>query len=47
MNSENPLWEQPVGTEDLSGERQGEPEGFQPTETKHDAGAWKDFWCSH
>ena len=45
-NSENPLLrqEQPVGCEDLSGELEGEPEGFQPTETKDDAEARKDFW---
>ena len=36
--------EQPVRSENLSGERQGEPEGFQPTETKDDAEARKDFW---
>ena len=36
--------EQPVRSEDLRGDLQGEPEGFQPTETKDDAEAWKDFW---
>ena len=36
--------EQLVGSEDLSGELQGEPEGFQPTETRDDAEAQKDFW---
>ena len=35
--------EQPVGDEDLSGELQGEPEGFQPTETKDDAEHRNDF----
>ena len=30
--------------EDLRGELQGEPEGFQPTETRDDAEAQKDFW---
>ena len=29
---------------DLNGELQGEPEGFQPTETKDDAEACADFW---
>ena len=38
------MWEQPVRSEDLSGELQGEPEGFQPTESKDDAEARKDFW---
>ena len=37
-------WEQPVGSEDLTGELQGESEGPQPTETKDDAEAGKDFW---
>ena len=33
-NSENRLWQhRPVWSEDLSGELQGESEGFQPTET--------------
>ena len=33
--SENPLRrEQLVGSEDLNGEIQGDPEGFPPTETK-------------
>ena len=41
-NSENRR-EQPVGCEDLSGELQGEPEGSQPTESKDDAEARKDF----
>ena len=36
--------EQPAESEDLSGERQGEPEGPQPTETKDDAEVWKDRW---
>ena len=36
--------EQPLGSEDLSGELQGEPEGIQPTETKNDAEATRDFW---
>ena len=36
--------EQPVGSEALSGELQGEQEGPQPTETKDDAEARKDFW---
>ena len=40
----NPRQEQPVGSEDLSGELQGEPESHQPTESKDDAEAWKDFW---
>ena len=31
-------------SEDLRGELQGEPDGFQPTETKDDADARKDFW---
>ena len=31
--------EQPAGSEDLSGEIQGEPEGPQPTESKDDAEA--------
>ena len=35
LNREQPL---------RSGELQGEPEGFQPTETKDDGEAWKDFW---
>ena len=39
-----PRREQPVGSEDLSGELQGEPEGPQPTETKDDAEAQKDVW---
>ena len=39
------LWrEQPVGSEDLSGELQGEPEGPQQTESKNDAEAQRDFW---
>ena len=37
--------EQPVRSEVLSGELQGEPEVFQPTETKDDAEARKDFWA--
>ena len=36
--------EQPVKSEDLSEELQGEPEGFQPTESRDDAEARKDFW---
>ena len=36
--------EQPVGSEDLSGELQGEPEGPQPTDSKDDVEAHKDFW---
>ena len=36
--------EQPVESEDLRGELQGEPEGPQPTETKDDAEARGDFW---
>ena len=36
--------EQPEVSEDLSGELQGEPEGFQPTESRDDAEARKDFW---
>ena len=36
--------EQPVGSKDLSRELQGEPEGPQPTESKNDAEARKDFW---
>ena len=35
---------QPVESEDLSGELQGEPEGCQPTESRDDAEARKDFW---
>ena len=36
--------EQPVGSEDLSGEVQGEPELPKPTETKDDADDGNDFW---
>ena len=36
--------EQPVRSEDPSGELQGESEGFQLTETKDDAEAPKDLW---
>ena len=36
--------EQPVGSEDLVGELQGEPEGPQPGETTDDTEARKDFW---
>ena len=36
--------EQFVGSEDLSGELPGEPEGPQPTEPKDDAEARNDFW---
>ena len=39
-----PSREQLVGSEDLSGELQGEPEGFQPREKKDDAEARADFW---
>ena len=39
-----PRREQLVGRENLSGESQGDWEGFQPTETKDDAEAWEDFW---
>ena len=40
-----PRREQLVGSEDLSGELQGEAEGLQPTESQDDAEARKDF-CS-
>ena len=40
-----PRPEQPVRSEVLSGELQGEPEEPQPTESKDDAEARKDFWC--
>ena len=33
-----------VRSEDLRGDLQGEPEWFQPTETKHDAEARRDVW---
>ena len=36
--------EQPGESEDLSGQLQGEPEGFQPTESGDDAEVRKDFW---
>ena len=36
--------EQPVGSEDLSGELQGEPEGLRPTERQNDAEERNDFW---
>ena len=36
--------EQPVRSEDLRGQLQDEPEGFQPTETKDDTEARADFW---
>ena len=36
--------EQPEGSEDLSGQLQGKPEGPQPTESKDDAEAGRDFW---
>ena len=36
--------ERTVGIEDLSGELQGELEGPQPTESKDDAEARRDFW---
>ena len=39
--------EQPVGSEDLSGELQSELDGPQPTESKDDAEARKDFWSVH
>ena len=35
---------EPVGSGDLRGELQGEPEGPQPTESKKDAEARRDFW---
>ena len=37
-------WERTVRSEDCSGDLRSEPEGFQPTETKDDAEAWKDLW---
>ena len=45
-NSENPLLrrEKPVRSEDLSGEPQGESGAPQPTESKDDAEARRDFW---
>ena len=36
--------EQPVRSEDLSGELQRESEGLQPTESKNDVEARADFW---
>ena len=36
--------EQPVRSENLSGEIQGEPGESQPTETTYDAEARADFW---
>ena len=36
--------DQLVGSEDPSRELRGEPEGPQPTESKDDAKAGKDFW---
>ena len=39
-----PRQERPERSAVLSGESQGEPEEFQPTETKDDAEARKDFW---
>ena len=36
--------EQVAGSEHLSGELEGEPKGLEPTETKDDAEARKDFW---
>ena len=36
--------QQPAQSEDLSGELQGEPEGFQPTESTDDAEARADLW---
>ena len=39
-----PMREQPAGSEGLGGELQGEPEGPQPTESKDDVEARKDFW---
>ena len=39
-----PRQKQLVESEDLSGELQGEPQGFKPTESRDDAEAWKDFW---
>ena len=41
-----PRREPTVRSEDLSGELQGEPEVFQPTEAKDDAEARKDFWST-
>ena len=42
---EPPPWgDQPVGSEDLGGELQGEPEVLQPTESRYDAEARKVFW---
>ena len=38
--------EQLVRSEDLSGELQGEAEGFQPTEPTDDGEARKDFWST-
>ena len=38
--------EQPVRSEDLRGELQGEPEEFQPTETKDDSEARGDSWST-
>ena len=34
-------------SEDLSGELQGDLEGFQPTETKDDDEVRRDFWSIH
>ena len=39
-----PRREQPAGSEDLSREFQGEPEGLQPTESKDDVEARRDLW---
>ena len=39
-----PRREHPVGSEDLSGELQGEPGESQPTDTTDDAEAQRDFW---
>ena len=36
--------EQPVRSENLNGEMQGEPEESQPAGPTHDAGARGDFW---
>ena len=45
---ERTLWPvQTLGSEDPSGELQGESEEPQSTESKDDADAWKDFWSIH
>ena len=43
LREPTPRREQPVRSEDLSGKLQGEREGFEPTETRDDAEARKDF----